>query len=206
VVKERKLPLRWTSPGQSCNRLLEAWASLRFPVTMEPPAPCRVITRTPAREIGNPSSARASIRETRIVRPGLFVLPPHKKAPPRMLKDGRRVTTRRRNQLPLSEFDWTPPCGILDSTFFGPRFPWRAFFYPQQGSNWNRLRLFEFESATGHADFSALRFFNLDALRRLPRFVSGGPPQQRASARSPKQKKTSNFGRRNRCAGQQFCY
>jgi hypothetical protein len=168
VVKERKLPLRWTSPGQSCNRLLEAWASLRFPVTMEPPAPCRVITRTPAREIGNPSSARASIRETRIVRPGLFVLPPHKKAPPRMLKDGRRVTTRRRNQLPLSEFDWTPPCGILDSTFFGPRFPWRAFFYPNK-------------EATG-TDFAFLNLSLQQGMRTFPpcafstSMLSGGSP------------------------------
>jgi hypothetical protein len=81
-------------------------AQQHFPVTMEPPAPCRVITRTPAREIGNPSSARASIRETRIVRPGLFVFAPHKKS---AAADAERRpthgTTRPRNQLPLSEFD-----------------------------------------------------------------------------------------------------
>jgi hypothetical protein len=81
-------------------------SSVCFPVTMEPPAPCRVITRTPAREIGNPSSARASIRETRIVRPGLFVFAPHKKS---AAADAERRpthgTTRPRNQLPLSEFD-----------------------------------------------------------------------------------------------------
>jgi hypothetical protein len=81
-------------------------AQQRFPVTMEPPAPCRVITRTPAREIGNPSSARAPIRETRIVRPGLFVFAPHKKS---AAADAKRRptggTTRPRNQLPLSEFD-----------------------------------------------------------------------------------------------------
>jgi hypothetical protein len=63
---------------------------------------CRVITRTPAREIGNPSSARASIRETRIVRPGLFVFAPHKKsaAADAERRPTRGTTTRPRNQLP----------------------------------------------------------------------------------------------------------
>jgi hypothetical protein len=93
---------------------------------------------------------------------------PHKKAPPRMLKDGRRVTTRRRNQLPLSELDWTPPCGILDSTFFGPRFPWRAFFYPQQ-------------EATG-TDFPFLNLSLQQGMRTFPpcafstSMLSGGSP------------------------------
>jgi hypothetical protein len=101
-----------------------------------------------------------------------------------MLKDGRRAgrpargTSFRFQNLIVCRAGWTPPCGILDSTFFGPRFPWRAFFCPQQGSNWNRLPLFEFESATGHADFSALRFFNLDDSPAAPRFLSGGPPQR----------------------------
>jgi hypothetical protein len=145
---------------------------------MERPAPCRVITRTPAREIGNPSSARASIRETRIVRPGLFVFAPHKKS---AAADAERRpthgTTRPRNRLPLSEFDCLQ--GRLDGAlrhsrlyFLRPSCPWRAFFCPQQGSNWNRLPLFEFESATGHADFSA------SMLSGGPPVLERGPPQQ----------------------------
>jgi hypothetical protein len=155
---------------------------------MERPAPCRVITRTPAREIGNPSSARASIRETRIVRPGLFVFAPHKKS---AAADAERRpthgTTRPRNRLPLSEFDCLQ--GRLDGAlrhsrlyFLRPSCPWRAFFCPQQGSNWNRLPLFEFESATGHFRPA---LFQPRCCPAAPRFLSGGrhsSPSSSASA------------------------
>jgi hypothetical protein len=91
-----------------------------------------------------------------------------------MLKDGRRAgrpargTSFRFQNLIVCRAGWTPPCGILDSTFLGPRFPWRAFFCPNKEAT--------------ETDFPFLNLSLQQGMRTFPpcafstSMLSGGPP------------------------------
>jgi hypothetical protein len=100
-----------------------------------------------------------------------------------MLKDGRRTgrpargTGFRFQNLIVCRAGWTAPCGILDSTFFGPPVPGGPFSAPNKEATGTDFPFLNLSLQQGMRTFPPCAF-STSMLSGGPPIFERGPPQQ----------------------------